>query len=256
MVDFSKFDFYISKRGHLIIPSLSIDYLINLNESEIPGLPEATETTVRAAGRDGDIVLGTTYEPLPFVIVCYTEDNLTSEEKNIQENKIKNFFNEMKEKAKTFAIEMGEKFYNVKYNANLTVTNFPKFLQFSMPFKSSNPYGKDTTLKKIDGNGTMSSETVKEVGATFTIEGPATSPIISLNNYSMEYNNLLLENEKLIINSSNSTIIHINSSGIKTNAMRYYNHQFPKIEKGTNELKVLSGVEASNVSAEWYDYKF
>lgn len=256
MADFSKFDFYISKNGHLIIPSLAIDFLIDLSESEIPGLPEATETTVRAAGREGDIVLSTTYEPLSFNIVCYTEDNLTPEEKNIQENKIKNFFNEMKEKTKTFAMERGEKFYNVKYNSNLAVTNYPKFLQFSMPFKSSNPYGKDISLKKITGNGTLDSQTVKEVGAIFTINGPANSPIISLNDYSIEYDNPLLEGDKLIINTSNSTITHINSDGVATNAMRYYNHQFPKIENGKNVLKVLSGVNEANVSVEWYDYKF
>ena len=110
--------------------------------------------------------------------------------------------------------------------------------------------------KVIFGNGEETSDTFEDVGAIFTIKGPANSPIISLNDYSIEYDNPLLEGDKLIINSSNSTITHINSDGVKTNAMRYYNHQFPKIENGKNVLKVLSGVNEANVSVEWYDYKF
>ena len=77
------FDFYISSNGYLVIPEYKIKYLIDFTESSIPTMPEAVESSIRAAGRDGDYVLNTTYEPIPFVIVCYTEDNLRSEERRV-----------------------------------------------------------------------------------------------------------------------------------------------------------------------------
>ena len=72
----------------------------------------------------------------------------------------------------------------------------------------------------------------------------------------MHYDNVLLEGEQLIINSLNSTVTLINESGTETNAMTYYNHEFPQIQNGTNELKVLSGIDNENqVQVKWYDLK-
>lgn len=250
------YETYISSNGFFINSQNDIHYLIDFSESELPCMAEATETTVKAAGRNGDIVLSTTYDPNNFNIVCYTEDNLTQEEKVKEEMKLKKLLNSIKNKTIPLAFEKDDKFYKVKYSGAFSSTNFPKHLKFSIPLKTSEAYGKDLIKKVIFGNGEETSDTFEDVGAIFTIKGPANSPIISLNDYSIEYDNPILEGDKLIINSSNSTITHINSDGVKTNAMRYYNHQFPKIENGKNVLKVLSGVNEANVSVEWYDYKF
>lgn len=250
------YETYISSNGFFINSQYDIHYLIDFSESELPCMAEATETTVKAAGRNGDIVLSTTYDANNFNIVCYTEDNLTQEEKVKEEMKLKKLLNSIKNKTIPLAFEKDDKFYKVKYSGAFSSTNFPKHLKFSIPLKTSESYGKDLIKKVIFGNGEETSDTFEDVGAIFTIKGPANSPIISLNDYSIEYDNPLLEGDKLIINSSNSTITHINSDGVATNAMRYYNHQFPKIENGKNVLKVLSGVNEANVSVEWYDYKF
>lgn len=250
------YETYISSNGFFINSQNDIHYLIDFSESELPCMAEATETTVKAAGRNGDIVLSTTYDPNNFNIVCYTEDNLTQEEKVKEEMKLKKLLNSIKNKTIPLAFEKDDKFYKVKYSGAFSSTNFPKHLKFSIPLKTSEAYGKDLIKKVIFGNGEEISDTFEDVGAIFTIKGPANSPIISLNDYSIEYDNPLLEGDKLVINSSNSTITHINSDGVATNAMRYYNHQFPKIENGKNVLKVLSGVNEANVSVEWYDYKF
>lgn len=251
------FDIYISSNGYLIIPKYGIKYLINISESNIPSMPEATESTVRIAGRDGDIVLNTTYEPISFEIVCYTDDNLTPEQKVQEEQKVNAFLNSIKNKTKKFAIEKDSKFYNVKYNGIITTINYPSHLQFTIPLKSSESYGMDLNESSIVGNGSKDSNTIEKVGAIFTIKGPAQTPKISLNNYEMFYNNVLLESHILEINSKNSTITHINTTtGIRTNAMKYYNHEFPKIENGTNTLQVLSGIDDdTQVDVKWYDLK-
>lgn len=251
------FDIYISANGYLFIPEYNIKYLVSFNESSIPSMPEAVEASARIAGRDGDIVLNTTYEPMSFQIVCYTEDNLTPSEKSIEEQKVNRFLNSIKNETKRFAIEKDNKFYEVKYNGALSTINYPKHLQFTIPIKSSDSYAKVLSQSIIKGNNSLTSNTIKEVGAIFTIEGPAQTPKISLNDYEMFYDNVLLENTKLVIDSERSTITHVNeTNGTETNAMRYYSHEFPKIQNGNNTLKVLSGIDNANqVYVEWYDLK-
>ena len=251
------FKIYISSDGYLIIPDLDIRYLISFSESTIPSMPESAETTVKIAGKDGDISLSTTYEPMFFEIVCYTEDNLSQEQKIKEELKINKFLNGIKNNSVAFGMEAEEKFYDVKYVGALTTTRYPKHIRFSIPLKASGPYAKFYIKKTITGNATFESDTIKEVGAKFIIEGPATLPEIALNDYEMIYNQSVLEGAKLIIDAGNSTITNITSGGIKSNVMPYYNHQFPKIQPGSNELKVQSGIASeSQVTLEWYDLKF
>ena len=250
------YDLYVSEDGYFGIPGTDIKFRINPIESSLPTMPEAVEASVRAAGRDGDYVLNTTYEPLPFEIVCYTEDNLTVTQKKEIESKVNRFLNSIKNRTKRIAFEKGEKFYNVKYNGLLTTTNYPAHLKFSIPLKSSESFGKDAYQKVLSGNSTEVSDTVEEVGALITINGPATLPIIALNDYSMEYDTAILEGARIEIDTAKSTATHINSDGVKTNVMRYYNHQFPKIQPGENTLKVLSGVDdENNVTVKWNDLK-
>ena len=250
------FDIYISKKGYFGALKYDINNLIDFMESNIPSIAEATESSVKIAGRDGDISLNTVYEPLPFEIVCYTEDNLTPEEKIIEEQKITSLLNSIKNQTKTFFMEREKKFYKVKYSGNLSVVRYPKHLKFTISLKSSESYAMNFEESEIIGNGTKVSNTIKDTGAIFTIKGPAIKPIISLNNYQMKYNENILEGNSLIINSEDSTITHITSAGVKTNAMRAYNHEFPKIKNGENQLAVSSGIDDENqVNVKWYDLK-
>ena len=193
------YETYISSNGFFINSQNDIHYLIDFSESELPCMAEATETTVKAAGRNGDIVLSTTYDANNFNIVCYTEDNLTQEEKVKEEMKLKKLLNSIKNKTIPLAFEKDDKFYKVKYSGAFSSTNFPKHLKFSIPLKTSEAYGKDLIKKVIFGNGEEISDTFEDVGAIFTIKGPANSPIISLNDYSIEYDNPLLEGDKIVL---------------------------------------------------------
>lgn len=250
------FNFYISEDGYLIIGDYRIRYLIDFYESNIPSMPEATEATVRIAGKDGDVSLETTYEPMTFEIVCYTEDNLTPEQKIEEEEKVNQFLNSIKNNTIAFAIESGEKFYDVKYSGNLTTTRFPKHIKFSIPLKASNPYAKIYPKREVYGNTRFDSDTIKEVGAIFTIEGPATNPIIAFNDYQMSYENTILADDKLKIDSNNSTVTLVKPGGVRVNAMRYYNHQFPKVQPGSNFYEPQSGLEdGEQIYMEWYDLK-
>lgn len=253
-VSLNSMDFYLSSNGYLVFPKLDKQFLVSISESTIPDMPEALETTVKVAGRDGDISLNTTYDCLNFELVIYTDEGLTPAQKEENKMIINKFFNEMKKNTKTFAFEVSKTFYKVKYSGAILKENYPQHLKFTLPFKSSKSYGYKMIENVMTGNATKESNTIEPTGFECVIKGPALKPIISLNDYSIEYDNTILDGESLIIDSNNSTVVLENSEGIKTNAMRYYNHQFPKILNGENELKILSGIDnPENVSISWYD---
>ena len=248
------FDFYISSNGYLVFPQYNKKYLTNMSENVILNMPEAVQTTVKIAGKDGDLVLDSSYNSQDFQVVMFTDEGLIPEQKEKERIFINRIFNAMKKNSKTFAFEQSQKFYKVLYSGILEETNYPQHMMFTIPLKSSKPYAYKMSSSYLLGNDTKTSETIEPTGFTCTIYGPALNPIISLNDYSMEFSNTILEGEKLIIDTNNSTAVLVNSNGIETNAMRYYNHQFPKIMEGENVLKVLSGIDnPNNVFISWYD---
>ena len=247
-------DCYISENGYFIASDYNIKNLIDPSESELSTMPSTSDSSVKIAGRDGDVVLSTTYDPIQFNIVCFTEDNLTAEQKILEEDKVKAFLNHIKNHTIKLGIENRNVYYNVKYSGSLTVVRYPKTLRFSIPLKSSSSYGRKIPNKIITGNNSETSDTIKEVGAEFTILGPASSPVISLNDYVMEFDTDVASGAKLIIDSSRSTVTNIDAYGRKTNQMTHYNHQFPKIQNGTNTVSILSGINNENqVKVEWND---
>ena len=251
-----EYDFYIDENNRFKIPELDVDYLYSVSESTRPYIPETEDSTVKIAGRDGEIVLDNKYEPLLFTLIVYTDENLTPEEKTEEINKIRNYLHSIRKSTKKLAFLQDKEMYSVKYNNQLTITNFPKSIRFSIPLKAAFPYGMELFKKVITGNGYKYSKTVKETGCKITINGPANIPTISLNDYQMKYDNVVLAGNKLVIDTGNSTITHITSQGVKTNAAIYYNHEYPKIRYGKNEIKVLSGISTvTQVTTEWYDLK-
>lgn len=249
-----EYDFFIDGRNYFTIPEINVKYLIDPSESNLNDMPEATESTVLISGRDGDLVLSTRYEPRSFNIIAYTEDNLEPEEKVAEIKKITKFMHSIKNKTKKIAFLNKDKMYVVKYSGQVVVTEYPKSVRFEIPLKSSSAFGSVLTKTRMFGENTATSNTVEETGFIMTIEGPAQTPVVSMNDYQMKYDNVILEGNKLVINTNNSTVTMITSEGVKTNAALYYNHEYPKIKAGTNEVEIKSGIENPyQVLTEWYD---
>ena len=256
-----EYDFYIDENARFIVPEYDINYQVSIPESDLSDMPEASESAVKIAGKDGDVVLNTTYEPKDFNIVAYTDDNLDPKDKEAEKTKLVNFLHSIKNRTKNFGLLYRKKFYPVKYNDKLTPTIYPKSIRFEIPIKSSKSLGYALEKKMIFGNGKEISNTIEETGCKIIIEGPIygtnDSPmVITLNDYQMAYYNTVLEGNRLEIDTNNSTIKHISSNGEVTNVAAYYNHEYPKIKYGENEIKILSKIDSeTQVYTEWYDLK-
>ena len=249
------YDFYIDENDKFFcVPQYGIKFLFSPMESNIPEIAEATESTVKIANKDGDLVLSTTYEPISLDIVCYTDENLDAKQKIAEISKVTRFLDSIKYKTKKIALLSSERMFPVKYNKNLTPTRYPKSIRFSIPLKSSKSYSNVLYPTKIFGNGEEYSNTIRETGCIITIYGPAQTPIIYLNGYEMKYDNVILDGNKLIIDTGNSTVTHVTSKDVRTNAAIYYNHEYPKIQNGINKIEIKSGIGYDKqVITEWYD---
>lgn len=249
------YQFYI-QNGRFVIPNSNIDYLYSASESTVPRIAETADSTVKIVGRDGDLTLDTTYNPLEFKLVVYTDENLTFEEKEAEIIKVVNFLNSIKKTNKNFAFVDEALMYSLKYAGQLSITKFPKSVRFEIPLKSNKAFATKLTSTTITGAGSKSSTTIENTGCVITINGPCTNPVVSLNNYQMSYTGSVLSGNKLVIDTGNSTITHITSLGVETNAAANYNHEYPKIKNGTNTVAIVSGIStASNVTTTWYDLK-
>lgn len=239
----------ITNSGKLMPFGLTIDY----NKTNLPLIAEAIEAAQTITGADGELVLDTTYGSRPFEIDAYTDDFLTPEEKEAKREEIREFLNSIKKVNTKLIIEPLNRTFEVKYAGLAEDTNLPKCVEFLIPLKSASSYAISNTTYTLDGEGELDSNTKEPTGFICTISGEAAYPELSINGYLMSYNNVILNGEQLIIDTRKCTVTKINKVGTKTNAMAYYNHQFPKIQNGTNIVSIISGIENSNLKIEWND---
>lgn len=239
----------ITNGGKLLPFGLTVDF----NKTNLPLIAEAIEASQTITGADGELVLDTTYGSRPFEIDAYTDDFLTPEEKEAKREEIREFLNSIKKVNTKLIIEPLNRTFEVKYAGLAEDTNLPKCVEFLIPLKSASSYAISNTTYTLNGEGELDSNTKEPTGFICTISGEAAYPELSINGYLMSYNNVILDGEQLIIDTRKCTVTKINKVGTKTNAMAYYNHQFPKIQNGTNIVSIISGIENSNLKIEWND---
>lgn len=239
----------ITNEGKLLPFNLLVDY----NKTDLPLIAEAIEASQTITGADGDLVLDTTYGSRLFEIDAVTDDFLTPEQKEAKREEIREFLNSIKKVNTKLIIEPQNRTYEVKYAGLAEDTNLPKCVEFLIPLKSASAYAISNTTYTLEGEGEIESETKAPAGFVCTISGPSNYPELALNGYLMAYENVILEGEKLIIDTKKSTVTKVNIRGVKTNAMAYYNHQFPRIQEGLNLFTIISGIDEDKLKIEWND---
>lgn len=236
----------ITNNGKLTPLDLTIDW----SKTSLPLMAEASEATQTVPGSDGEIVLATTYGSRPFEINGVTDDNLSAAEKEAARQKIRSFLNSVKNTTTKLKIEPWNRTFLVKYSGLASDVNYPKYVEFNIPLKSASSYAISEDYTKT-GTNTFTSKTEKEVGFKCTITGPAQYPELTMNGIEMKYNSVVASGQTLVIDTAKCTATMINSDGTKTNAMMYYNHNFPKIQNGSNTFTVVS--ESTTAKIDWND---
>lgn len=239
----------ITNNGKLEPLGLTIDY----NKTNLPLMAEAIEASQTIPGADGDIVFDTTYGSRIFEITAVTDDFLSPTEKEIARENVRNLLHQIRKENGKLIIEPFNRTFEVKYAGLAEDNNLPKCVEFVIPLKSSKAFAMSNDTYEFTGGGTINSNTVEPVGFIMTITGEASYPDITVNGVQMRYENVLTAGQKLVINTKSYTATHIANSGTETNAMMYYNHNFPRLKNGANTVVINSGLSANQLKIEWND---
>lgn len=239
------------------IPEL--DATIDPVESSFPIMPETIDADVAISGIDGEINLATTYGARNFELVIYSDDGLDIFEKNRFKLKVARFLHKYKNEAFRLVLMPYEKSYDVKYSGAIDSVEYPQSVKVSIPLKSVKSFGYLNTENILKGEWEKESKTVEPVGFVMTINGPATNPIVYLNDEELSIPQTIVANEKIVFNSKNLTVTKIDAQGVETNILKYYEAKnFPKIVEGVNTFTIKDGTVGNkeNVIVQWYDLTF
>lgn len=235
---------------------------LDASETYIPMMPETVDSDTQISGMDGEINLSTTYGPRNMELVGYSDEGLTSIEKIEFKDRIARFLHQYKNKPFRLVIKPYNRSYDVKYSGAIENENYPGSVKVSIPLKSSSSFGYVNTETVLTGKKsyTITSKTVEPVGFILTIEGPVGSPVFTVNGEKISLTATASENEKIVYNTKNSTIVHIDAQGKETNILAYNsNVQFPKIVEGENTLTISDEsfmYDVDKIEFRWYDLTF
>jgi phage-related protein len=94
-----------------------------------------------------------------------------------------------------------EKTYYVKYAGNIDLTNYVNALQFTIPFKATDPiiYGSFEQVRV--GSGTITNDGTLECPLTIEVVGAATNPSVVVGGKTLTYTGVLTSSDTLIIDT-------------------------------------------------------
>lgn len=223
---------------------LPFGFSVDWKQTLINFMPEAKETIVEIEGNDGEIVESTVYSSRPMEVVCYSDDGLTSIQKEQLKTKIANTLNLIKENQKKFTIGTAGISFDVKLSGSANASSHNgSFVKLNLPLKSTSSYGYDEFEQVQNGSGIYVNKGIKSIGARFEILGSADNISISVNNQLMKYNLPILQGEKLIIDCEKFSCNIVGTNGIERNAMTDFNRAFPKFPVGGSTIEISPTIE-------------
>lgn len=211
-----------------------------IGDSRYELLPGTRDYTEEIPGRHGEIDFGSELKARILELHCAVEsDDIPSKLREIA-----GYLNPcLGEQELTFADEPG-KVYHVKYSGKIDLTRYPTWAEFTIPFKMVNPFITSATEKSIQGSGTAVNEGTFETPFIITIQGPATNPTVTVNEFELIYVGTLTSSDIVVIDTEKLTVT-LNGN----NALANYIGTFPKLQPGNNTVSSNGGT----VTFRWYD---
>lgn len=199
-------DFYINEDTLEFKP---LNLVVDLKSSSIPSLPETRDRTQEIPGMDGDIDLGSDYQPLTFSIVARTREGLTARRKNDTKDLVNTFLNEAKSDGARLRFAYDSyRFYYVAFRGKLDITEYPSWIEFVIPLRASDPFKYSWLLHRYRGTGEAYDIFNKgNMPADIVIEiaGPAENPACLIGGAEITYNGAVPDGKTVIINTQRQT---------------------------------------------------
>lgn len=175
--------------------------LIVLGDSRKDLMPGIREFAEKIPGLHGEIDFGTKLEPRLIELHVATSDGLTPTQREQLKRTIAKHLNPVSgTKTLVFGDEL-DKTYHIKYAGRIPLNQLPNWLDFTIPFKMSNPYIIDTFERTLTGSGILANLGNVETPLAIEIAGPDENPSVTIGSETLTYTGAIAEGETLVINT-------------------------------------------------------
>lgn len=233
-----KIVFYIDQEGYLHPFGLLV-----MRDSRYEFLPAIRPDTDEIPGRHGKIYFGSRLGSRLLELHVASEEWLTPEQKEELKRKVANYLNPTSGPKDLIFADEPEKLYQVKYSGKIDITQYADWLEFTIPFKTANPYILGITQKSLSGSGIITNSGNTETPLIIEIYGEITNPVITIGSYVLSYSGTIPAGQTLIVDTEKKTVT-LNGENVLYN----WSGGFPKLQPGDNLVSA-----DSKVTFKWRD---
>lgn len=230
--------FVVSEEG--ILSPLGV---MVLRDSRHKLIPSTRDNTEEIPGRHGEIDFGSELKPRPMELHVATPEGLSPLQKEQLKRTIAKYLNPVAGTKKLVFLDDIDVQYEVKYAGEIDLTKYTDWMEFTIPFKMSNPLIESTVDNFLVGSGVLTNNGTFETGLIIEISGPVTNPSLIIDDTTLAYTGTVAAGQKLVIDTDAETA-KIGSN----NAMDGYNGEFPLLQPGS-----VNVTADSNVTIRWKD---
>lgn len=210
-------------------------------DSPIDIVPSTRDYTDEIPGRHGEVDFGTELGARAIEFHVATDEMGPEERENLKRQYAKHIKSDIP-KSLVFENDL-EKTYEVKYAGKIDPTQYPLFMDFTIPFKMTKPFIEGSYEKVHAGSGTISNDGTFETPLVIEIKGPAKDPVIIIGDDTLSYTGTIANGQTLVIDTEKQTA-KIGS----VNVIDGYNSVFPMLKPGSVDV-----MADNNVTIKWHD---
>lgn len=223
---------------------------VDWGTSTIQVMPEAELTSIEMPGIDGSIIENTVYKDRLFQIVAYSEQGMSSAEKEDLKREITKVLDLTKKQSRKLTIQSRRVTFDIKYDGAANIVEGPSYVKMLAPFRTP-PYGYDMFDNELYNGGMIENIGAIEIGVTHIITGPISSPQFTLGDITYQYNGNIGENEQLVINHEEYTCYLVDAFGTKTNTLADLSGEFQKVPKGGSLILTINNNLKGHIKTVW-----
>jgi predicted phage tail component-like protein len=232
--------FYVDPSGEL--HPLGVIVLRDSRQDLLPGTRENTETI---PGRHGEIDFGSEFEPRVLELHVASKAEFDPGQKAAIKRNLAKFLNPLVGPVNLVFWEDVDQTYWVKYAGKIDILNRANWLEFTIPFKASQPFIVRTFEKRHTGSGVLTNEGTMEAPLVIEITGPVTNPSVTVGSDTLTWTGTVGAGDTLVIDTEYMTV-KFNGS----NAIANYSGGFPKLQPGDT---TVTAAAAGTTTWKWRD---
>lgn len=224
---------------------------VDWGNTNIQIMPEAELTTIEMPGIDGSIVEDSVYKDRLFTIVAYSQDGLTTVEKEDLKSRLTQVLDATKHKTKKLTVQARGTSFDVRYQGQAEILDGPSFVKAQIPLHTP-PYGYELFENDFSGSGLIDNgRGDAPLRPKHTITGPISYPSFTLGAINYVWNGEVPSGYSLVINHEDFTCYLEDSLGKKTNALASLSGNFQEIPPQKSMVLVANTATESHILTEW-----